>query len=99
MLRTEGDISKNGRVDNSKGPSLTNSQSSHKGLQEPSEHRIKKKETWGTWMAQSVEHPTLDFGSGHDLRVLGSSPTSNSMLSGESAPDSLSSSLSASPST
>ena len=26
-------------------------------------------------MAQSAEHPTLDFGSGHDLRVMGSSPT------------------------
>ena len=23
----------------------------------------------GTWLAQSVEHPTLDFGSGHDLTV------------------------------
>ena len=23
----------------------------------------------GAWMAQSVKHPTLDFGSGHDLRV------------------------------
>ena len=25
-------------------------------------------------MAQSVEHPTLDFGSGRDLGVVGSSP-------------------------
>ena len=24
----------------------------------------------GTWVAQSVMHPTLDFGSGHDLTVL-----------------------------
>ena len=24
----------------------------------------------GAWVAQSVEHPTLDFGSGHDLTVL-----------------------------
>ena len=24
---------------------------------------------WGAWVAQSVEHPTLDFGSGHDLTV------------------------------
>ena len=24
---------------------------------------------WGAWMAQLVKHPTLDFGSGHDLRV------------------------------
>ena len=23
----------------------------------------------GTWMAKSVEHPTLDFGSGHDLTI------------------------------
>ena len=36
-------------------------------------------------MAQSVKHPTLDFGSGHDLRVVGSSPTSGSVLSAESA--------------
>ena len=25
--------------------------------------------SWGTWMAQKVKHPTLDFGSGHDLSV------------------------------
>ena len=24
----------------------------------------------GTWVAQMVKHPTLDFSSGHDLRVL-----------------------------
>ena len=40
------------------------------------------------WLRRSVKHPTLDFGSGHDLRVLESSPTSVSMLSGESAGDS-----------
>ena len=28
----------------------------------------------GAWMAQSVKHWTLDFGSGHDLRVVESSP-------------------------
>ena len=28
----------------------------------------------GTWVAQWVEHPTLDFGSGHDLRVMRLSP-------------------------
>ena len=39
----------------------------------------------GTWVAQSVEHATLDFGSGHDLGVLGSSPMWGSVLSGESA--------------
>ena len=39
----------------------------------------------GTWVAQSVEQWTLGFGSGHDLRVVESSPTSDSMLSEESA--------------
>lgn len=34
--------------------------------------------------------PTFDFGPGHDLRVVGSSPTSGSALSGESACNSLS---------
>ena len=24
---------------------------------------------WGAWVAQSVKLPTLDFGSGHDIRV------------------------------
>ena len=28
----------------------------------------------GAWVAQSVKHLTLDFGSGHDPRVVGSSP-------------------------
>ena len=37
-------------------------------------------------MAQSVEHLTLGFGSGHDLRVLGSSSTSGSRLSTVSVP-------------
>ena len=36
-------------------------------------------------MAQLVDHPTLDFGSGHDLRVMGSSPVLGSVLSVESA--------------
>ena len=36
-------------------------------------------------MAQSVEHLTLDFGSGPDLRVVGSRPTAGSVLSVESA--------------
>ena len=27
------------------------------------------KVTWGTWVVQSVEHQTLDLGSGHDLKV------------------------------
>ena len=39
----------------------------------------------GAWVAQSVERPTLDFGSGHDPRVAGSGPTSGSALSMEPA--------------
>jgi len=39
----------------------------------------------GCWVAQLVECPSLDFSSGHDLRVMGSSPKSGSMLSRESA--------------
>ena len=49
-------------------------------------------------MAQSTEHLTLGFSSGHDLRVVRWSPTADSMLSRESAEDSLSPSLSAPPS-
>ena len=41
-------------------------------------------------MTQSVKWPTLDFSTGHDLRVLGLSPTSGSTVSRESAGDSLS---------
>ena len=42
-------------------------------------------------MAKSVEHPlTLNFGSGHDLRVVGLSPESGSMLSIVPAKESLS---------
>ena len=41
-------------------------------------------------MAESVKYPTLDFGSGLDLRVLGSSPAWGSRLRRESAWDSLS---------
>ena len=39
----------------------------------------------GAWVAQSVKHLTLDFSSGPDLRVVGSSPASDSVLNGESA--------------
>ena len=35
---------------------------------------------WGAWVAQSAERPTLDFASGHDPRVVGSSPASGSVL-------------------
>ena len=48
-------------------------------------------------MAQSVKHPTPDFGSGYDLTVLRSSLLSVPALSEESAQDSLSSSNSAPP--
>ena len=36
-------------------------------------------------MAQPIEYPTLNAGSGHNLRVVGSSPVSGSALSRESA--------------
>ena len=48
-------------------------------------------------MAQSVKHLTPDFGSGHDPRVVGLSHMLTSALGMETAWDSLSSSLSASP--
>ena len=41
------------------------------------EGKLKTKIDRGTWMAQLVEHPTLDFSSDHDPRVMGSSPMSN----------------------
>ena len=34
------------------------------------------KSSRGSWVAQLVKHPTLDFGSGHDLGVVGSSSAS-----------------------
>jgi len=37
----------------------------------------------GAWVAQSVDHLTLDLGSGPDLGVTGSSPKSGSALSEE----------------
>ena len=48
----------------------------------------------GTWMAQSVEHPTLDFGSGHGLMVCEFEPHVGLCAdSGEPAWDSLSAPL------
>ena len=44
----------------------------------------KKDQKKGAWVAQSVKHPTLDFGSGHDLRIMRSSLPSGSVLSAES---------------
>lgn len=42
---------------------------------------------WGAWGAQSIKLPSLGLGSGHDLRVMGSSPmsVSGSLLSTELA--------------
>ena len=40
-------------------------------------------------MVPSAGRPTLDLGSGHDLRVLGLSPALGSVLGGESARDPL----------
>ena len=37
---------------------------------------------WGVWEAQSVKHLICGFSSGHDLRVVGSSPEWGSVLSG-----------------
>ena len=30
--------------------------------------------SWSAWVAQLVEHPTPDFGSGHDPKIMGLSP-------------------------
>ena len=38
-----------------------------------------------TWVAQLVKFPTLDFDSGHDLRVMRQGLTSGSMLGMEPA--------------
>ena len=43
---------------------------------------FKKFAYWGTWVAWSVRHPTLGFGTGHDLTVygfVGLSPASSSV--------------------
>ena len=39
----------------------------------------------GAWVAQLVEHLTFGFGSDHDLRVVGLSPTSGSVLRAQPA--------------
>ena len=49
----------------------------------------KKLQKRGTQVAQSVKHQVLDFSSGHDLRVVRSSPMSGSMPGTESARNSL----------
>lgn len=57
------------------------------------ETSVENSETQGAWGAQSVECLTRGFGSGHDMRVVRSSPMCDSALRGESAWDSLSHSL------
>ena len=39
----------------------------------------------GAWVAQLVRCPTLGFNSGHDLRVVRSSPAFGSILDGDSS--------------
>ena len=51
---------------------------------------VKRENPQGPWVAQLVESPTFDLGSGHDLRVVVLSPTSGSALGMESAWDSFS---------
>ena len=58
----------------------------------------RKPKFWGAWVAQSVMHLTLGFGSGHDLIVCGINPCVRVHAdSAEPAWDSLSPSLSAPP--
>lgn len=51
--------------------------------------QIKKSEERDTWVG-SVKTPVLNFGTGHNRRVMRSSPKLDSMPGGESASDSLS---------
>ena len=46
----------------------------------PPKKEIKNCNCWSAWVAQLVKHPTLDFTSGLDLRVMGSSPVLGSTL-------------------
>ena len=63
-------------------------------LEEPGVYLLK--ENGGTWVAQWVKHPTLDFSSGHDLVVHGIEPNIRLCLESiQPAWDSLSPSLSA----
>ena len=45
----------------------------------------KEEETWGAWVAQLVESPTLGFGSGYYFRIVRLSPALGPVLSAESA--------------
>ena len=59
---------------------------------------INRKKKRGTWVAQLVKHPTLGFGSGHDLMVCGFGPHIGLCADGtELAWDSVSLSLCPSP--
>ena len=59
---------------------------------------LKEEARRGTWVAQSVKHPTLGFSSGHDLTVSGLEPHAGlCAASAELARDSLSPSFSAPP--
>ena len=53
------------------------------------QHNFIFKNSWSALATQLVKWPTLDFNSGHDPKVLGSSPTSGSLPSRESASPSL----------
>ena len=46
---------------------------------------FKNKNMGKAWVVQSVEHLTLDLGSGHDPRVMESSPELGSVLNVEPA--------------
>ena len=47
--------------------------------------QISKKDQRGAWLAQSVEHPALDFSSGHEPKIVGSSPALGFVLTLEPA--------------
>ena len=47
--------------------------------------RAESKQIQGARVAQLVKHPVLDFGSGHDLRVMRFSPALGSALGMEPA--------------
>ena len=49
------------------------------------EHRIQKIKDKDTWVAELVKHLTLDFSTGHDLIVVGSTPALGSALDMEAA--------------
>ena len=51
---------------------------------------LQSKQSWGPWLAQSVERLSLDFGSHPDLTDMTLSPASGSTLGKEPAQDSLS---------